>query len=151
MLHNIHIHRLWHCIRNTSCQYQDISIDCRSLSIDFCLFLCTKLYIDSGCSLSYMNEIGRDSFFFQQSNNLPARKSSHKSQRCILASKIFQYHRNVDSFSSRKNNFLTCSIYNSCHKIINCDNVIQRWIKCYCINHLFYLHNVFIFFQSGLF
>ena len=61
------------------------------------------------------------------------------------------YHGNVDSFASRKNNFLAGTIDHTGHKVIYIYDIINRWVECYGINHSF-TSTIFLYFlRAGLY
>ena len=113
------IHVIRHGIRNTSCQYQDISvsqsvnlfhqlfqsfcINIRATAIDLCSVNTFQLQIDSGHSVIDFDEISIYAKLVQSPDQFLSSESRRISQGCGIQSQILQYDRDIDSLSSRKN------------------------------------------------
>ena len=118
-LQNSLINVIRHGIRNTSCQYQDISvsqsvnlfhqlfqsfcINIRATAIDLCSVNTFQLQIDSGHSVIDFDEISIYAKLVQSSDQFLSGESRRISQGCGIQSQILQYNRYIDSLSSRKN------------------------------------------------
>ena len=118
-LQNSLINVIRHGIRNTSCQYQDISvsqsvnlfhqlfqsfcINIRATAIDLCSVNTFQLQIDSGHSVIDFDEISIYAKLVQSSDQFLSGESRRISQGCGIQSQILQYDRYIDSLSSRKN------------------------------------------------
>ena len=110
-LQNSLINVIRHGIRNTSCQYQDISvsqfqsfcINIRATAIDLCSVNTFQLQIDSGHSVIDFDEISIYAKLVQSPDQFLSSESRRISQGCGIQSQILQYDRDIDSLSSRKN------------------------------------------------
>ena len=124
--------------------------DVRSLAVDLRFLIGFNLDIDSGKTFLNLDKIGSYAEFSKSCCNFTTCKTCHKSECCALMTKILQNDRNIDSFSAGKNVFVIRTIDHTETKIFHSDNIIQRRVECYRVNHFVtsIIFSYFLYFLS---
>ena len=120
----------------------------RSLSVDFRFFFCFHLDIDSRQSFFQRDKVCAASIAFQHLLHLLPGKACLKAQRFAFLSQIGENNRDIIAFSSRINMFLCGSVHTSGNQVSSLHHIIQRRVKCYCIDHFLTSIIFFSFFSS---
>ena len=120
------------------CLYRRI-VNHRSLSVQFCFFPGFDLHIDSGKSAFQMHKIcGNSHLLYAFFDGCPG-KACHKAKRTGRNSQFFQNHGNIDALSAVIDLFSVRTVHHSHLHGIGMNDIVDRRVKCHCIDHNSYL------------
>ena len=109
--------------------------DDRTASVDLGSVDGFQLQVDAGESFLNRDEIRFYAEFLYPSYDFFSGESGGESQCGIVDSEVSLYDGYVNPFSNGKHQLRSGTVRQPQFKIINGDNIIQRWIKGNCINH----------------
>ena len=111
------------------------SCDPGALPVDLRLLIGLHLDIDAGESFLYPDKIGSAAKALHQVLNVFPGKARSKPQRDAVVPEIAQHYGNIDPFAAGKYVFIEGPVDPAGLEIADPDNVIQRRIKCNCVDH----------------
>ena len=150
--HDIHIHGIRHGGWNAARKHQHVSVsqliqqphqffnlfggDSGSHAVDFRALNGAELHVDAGNTGFNRDEFRQAADSFHTPANFLSRKACDKTERRGLQTEVIQDNRNIDALSTGKDLLEGRPVCHAELEVIYRNNIIQRWIKRYCVNHV---------------
>ena len=150
-LENVGIDGSGHALGNAACKYKRVSLFERvelchqsilsglinngSHAVDLGSVDIFQLQVDSGEAVPDADEVVFQTHLIHPADQFVTGKACDESESCAVNAKISEDSGHINALSAGKHLFIDCPVRLSKFEIRNRNDVVQRRIECYCVDH----------------